>query len=134
MQLTKLVKSVEFVAWDKCMATWVDGSTVSVQGSVGWVKINVKPFPTLKISDKIESKQRIWTAELEFYTPETISDQKPLIWRIGLTNGKFMLIGDGNRPYPILAFTDSLPDSPTENQLLAVKVTFNSVKKIPYIR
>lgn len=130
----KLVRSVEYATADSVHATWIGNAVVTVTESTVWEELQVKPFPTLKISDKLEDKQRVWTSQLELLTCGPLPADKPLVFRLGLANGKFLLLGDGERPYTVIETTEDIPETAAENQLTEVKVTLVSNRKTPYIR
>lgn len=133
MKILKLVTSVEIYPINgKVTANWVavDRITFSL---VDWLDLCIKQHPTLTLSDEIDTKVRLYSAELQLYTPQSIDLSRPYIWKVGLIDGTFRVIGDGNRPYPVATLTETAPESVTENQLYSIKVTYTSDKKIPYI-
>lgn len=133
MKILKLVTSVEIYPINgKVNANWVavDSITFPV---VDWLDLCIKQHPTLTLSDEIDTKVRLYSAELQLYTPQSIDLSRPYIWKVGLIDGTFRVIGDGNRPYPVATLTETAPESVTENQLYSIKVTYTSDKKIPYI-
>lgn len=81
----------------------------------------------------MDSKVRIYTAELQLYTHQTINLNVPYLWRIGLIDGTYRLIGDGNRPNPVATLTETAPELATDNQLNIINVTYSSDKTVPYI-
>lgn len=133
MKIFKLVKSVEIYPLNgNDKANWIDVDRVKFP-DVEWTEIFIKKHGALTIKDKLDSKTRIFTAELQLYTPEAINLDVPYLWRIGLVDGTYRLIGDGNRPYPVATLTETAPEAATDNQLNIINVTYSSDKTIPYI-
>lgn len=128
--ISKLVNSIEIFPVDNFVCTRINALSVSIPNDVEWIKIQIKPFAKLSISDKFTDKNRLWSSELSFYTAMEIPTDIRFVWKIGLTNGKFILLGDGKRPYPIHTVVDDFPDNPTENQLSTVKVTYTARHKM----
>lgn len=133
MNVTKLVSSIEYAYATDVSVIRVSPTKVKVSEHTNWTKICTKPFPNLIISDKMEAKNKLWTAELDFFTNQSLPTHRRLVWKIGFSNGQFMLLGNGQRPYPIQQFTDKAPENPTDNQLLEVKVTYSTPRIIPCI-
>lgn len=134
MNVTKLVSSIDYAFDTDVSLIRVSASEVRLTSDVIWTHVSAKPFPNLIITDKIEAKNKICTVELTFLTCQSIPRHRRIVWKVGLTNGRYMLIGNGNRPYPIHKFTETMPDTPTDNQLLQVKVTYSIAGILPYIR
>ena len=84
MEIFKLVKSVEIYPLNGSdKANWIDVDRVKFP-DVEWTEIFIKQHGSLTIKDKLDSKTRIFTAELQLYTPEAINLDVPYLWRIGL--------------------------------------------------
>lgn len=133
MKIFKLVKSVEIYPLNGSdKANWIDVDRVKFP-TVKWTEIYIKRHGTLTIKDKLDFKTRVFTAELQLYTPEAINLDVPYLWRIGLVDGTYRLIGDGNRPYPVATLTETAPELATDNQLNIINVTYSSDKTVPYI-
>lgn len=133
MKVFKLVKSVEIYPLnDSDKAKWIGVDRVQFP-NVTWTEISIKKHGSLTINDKMDNKTRLFTAELQIYTPEAINLNVPYLWRIGLVDGTYRLIGDGKRPYPVATLTETAPETATDNQLNIINVTYSSDKTIPYI-
>lgn len=66
MNVTKLVSSIEYAYATDVSVIRVSPTKVKVSEHTNWTKICTKPFPNLIISDKMEAKNKLWTAELDF--------------------------------------------------------------------
>lgn len=133
MNITKLVSTIDYALATDISLIRVTASEVRLTSDVNWTQVHIKPFPNLSISDKIEDKNNIWTAELTFFTCQSIPRYSRLVWRLGLTNGRYILIGDGKRPYPVCSISETMPESPADNQLMEIKVTYSTARIIPHI-
>lgn len=134
MKKINLIKSVE-----RTPATNLQGmtslSTTKVRLPLGvvWQPVTVKPHAQLTISDKVENKVTIWTAKLEFLTCEEIDDRGQWAYRCQLLDGRYRLIGNPERPFPIVSVQENMPEKVTENQLNKVSVEWSVPRFIPYI-
>lgn len=83
-----------------------------------------------EISDKIESKVRIFTSKLTFKTSEQIDTAgMPLVYRITTADGCCYLLGRNHRPFPVLTRTELMPSSHTDSSLITYTVTWSDTIK-----
>lgn len=93
-------------------------------------QIQVKNPSSCEISDKIESKVRIFTSKLTFKSCEQIdSDGIPLAYRITTADGCRYLIGRDHRPFPVLTRSELMPSSHSDSSLITYTVTWSDVIK-----
>ena len=75
------------------------------------------------------------TASCCFPTGLIAYDSEPLFTKELLVyNGRYYLIGNNDRPYPVTTVNDNHPDNMTDSQLYEVTVNYTSAGKIPYIQ
>lgn len=108
------------------------GRTVVLLTSCQWQPVCIKIPAKLQITEKKDAGQRIFTAQLNFRTPEEFPRER-MVYRATAVNGKQYLVGTSERPYPITTITEVHPDNITDNQLFEVGVTYSSTLNIPYI-
>ena len=87
-------------------------------------QIQCKNPSSCEISDKVESKVRIFTSKLTFN-----SDDIPLAYRVTTADGCRYLIGRDHRPFPVLTRSELMPSSHTDSSLIAYTVTWSDVIK-----
>lgn len=93
-------------------------------------QIQCKNPSSCEISDKVESKVRIFTSKLTFKSCEQInSDDIPLAYRVTTADGCRYLIGRDHRPFPILTRSELMPSSHTDSSLITYTVTWSDVIK-----
>lgn len=106
---------------------------VKLPSGINWQPLAIKPHAQLSISDKVEDKNTVWTAKLVFKTCEEFGDRGRWAYRCKLLDGRYRLIGDYERPYPVTSVLENMPENVTENQLNEVTVNWQSARFIPHI-
>ncbi len=109
-------------------------SCVSVSSVNSWESIPIKVPARLTISDKIDDGVRLYTAQLVFRTCEEPVDIERMVYRCKTADGRYYLIGNNDRPYPVTTVNDTHPDNMRDSQLYEVNVNYTSACKIPYIQ
>lgn len=93
-------------------------------------QISTKSPSSCEITDKIESKVRIFNSKLTFKSCEQIdNDGAPLAYRLTTADGFRYLIGRDRQPFPVLTRTENMPSSLTETSLITYTVTWNDIVK-----
>ena len=101
------LKSVVFPMDQRCI----------VPSAANFRSIQCKVPSSCEISDKVESKVRIFTSKLTFKSCEQIDpNYRPLAFRITTADGIRYLMGCDRRPYPVLTRTENLPSSHTRSK------------------
>jgi hypothetical protein len=109
-------------------------SCVSVSSVNSWESIPIKVPARLTISDKIDDGVRLYAAQLVFRTCEEPIDIERMVYRCKTADGRYYLIGNNDRPYPVTTVNDTHPDNMRDSQLYEVNVNYTSACKIPYIQ
>lgn len=135
MKLIKIVTKIERTPVANLQGMIrVSKTEVRLPLAIDWQPIEIRPHAQLVINDKLEDKNRVWTAKLVFKTCEEFSDLSRWAYRCHLSNGQARLIGAYERPYPIATVQESMPESVTENQLNEVTVSWQTPHFVPSIR
>ena len=75
-------------------------------------QIKCKSPSSCEITDKIESKVRIFTSKLTFKSSEQIdAEVHPLAYKMTTADGCAYLLGRDQRPYPVLTRTENMTSS-----------------------
>jgi hypothetical protein len=106
---------------------------VKLNGETPWQPISIKVPARLTVSEKIEDGVRLHTAQLVFRTCEDAGDLGRWAYRCRTADGKEILIGTPERPYPVGTVTKNHPDNMSDSQLDEVTVTWTSSLTIPII-
>lgn len=102
----------------------------AVADYVEFRQIEAKSPSSCEITDKVESKLRIFTTKLTFKSCEQLDgDGAPRAYRITTADGMRYLIGCDRQPFPVLTRTENMPSSFTETSLIAYIVTWSDVFK-----
>ncbi len=101
-----------------------------IPSDVAFQQIQAKSPSSCEITDKIESKVRIFTAKLTFKSCEQIdSEAHPLAYRVTTADGCRYLIGRSHRPFPVLTRTENMPSSMTDTSLITYTVQWSDTVK-----
>lgn len=134
MKQIKIVIAVDRVPVTSLQGmTRISKTSVRLPAGISWEALVIKPHAQLTVSDKVEEKNRIWTAKLSFKTCEDLNDRDLYAYRCRLSNGQYRLIGSNERPYPVASVAESMPENVTDNQLNEVTVNWSSPRFIPSI-
>ena len=109
-------------------------SCVQISPLTPWESIPIKVPARLTLNDMIVDGTRMYTAQLVFRTCEEPGDRGRKVYRCKTADGRYYLIGNNDRPYPISTITMNHPDNMTDSQLNEVTVNYTSASKIPYIQ
>lgn len=112
----------------------ISEDSIRVGSDLAWQSMPIKVPARLTVSDKIGEGVRLYTAQLVFRTCEDTGDLGRWAYRCHTADGKLMLIGTPERPYPVATVTKNHPDNMTDNQLDEVTVTWTSCHRIPFIK
>lgn len=112
----------------------LSSSSVSISTLNSWKNIPIKVPARLTISDKVDDGVRLHTAQLVFRTCDEPQEIERMVYRCKTADGKYFLIGNNDRPYPVTTVNDNHPDNMTDSQLYEVTVNYTSAEKIPYIQ
>lgn len=82
---------------------------------------------SVETGDKIENKVRIHTTKLTALLPERLDvGNKKLCFRVTTVSGEQFLIGTDKRPFPIVTFNETYPDSPSAKCGSTMTVTYSN--------
>ena len=110
-------------------------NSVKMDAATPWQSLKIKVPARLTITDKIDDGVRLYTAQLVFKVcKEDMGDWNRQAFRCHTADGKQVLIGSDERPYPVATVNDTRPDNMTDSQLCEVTVNYTSASQIPYIQ
>lgn len=134
MKKIKIITAVERIPVENLMGmVRISKTSVRLPDGISWQPLHIKPHAQLSISDKIENNNKVWTAKLVFKSFDTLEDIDRFAYRCRMLDGRYRLLGSGERPYPITSVGENLPEVVTENQLDEITVTWQSSLFIPII-
>lgn len=130
----RLIVGVDYVS---CLSLngmmQMDSSSVSLPDDVEWKKLCIKSPAQLVITEKYEDKVKLYTASLKILTSDKLPSWGHLAFRVHSHDGVCLLIGSGDRPYPVITRQENFPDSIKDNQLDEVTISYTSALPMPYI-
>lgn len=99
-----------------------------------WNEIDIEVPADLQITSKIEDKNEIFSAKLVFRELcSSLRYRHIAAYKVRLADGSEMLIGNSERPYPVLTKDQNLSSGNSNSQLRELTVTYSDFKDIPYI-
>ena len=85
----------------------------------------------LSINNKVIDKNRLWEYQLVFRTCQDLNLIGHWAYILKLANGKWMILGTSQRPYPVVVSSKTLPENLSDSQLWEVTVTWSNSSKAP---
>jgi hypothetical protein len=119
---------------------WLEATVA--RSAIEWQEAKVMPHAQLSTSDKLEGTTRMYTAKLTFKAPSCDADQlreaiatgEHHAWRLTTTDGRVMLMGSTERPFPVMTVGEALPSKVADAQWSDVTVEWQSASPIPYLQ
>lgn len=131
MSYIKNITKVEVIETDELKSVIFPATNMCILcAQMAFRQIQAKSPSSCEITDKIESKVRIFNSKLTFKSCEQIdNDGAPLAYRLTTADGFRYLIGRDRQPFPVLTRTENMPSSLTETSLITYTVTWNDIVK-----
>lgn len=130
----KVVIAVDRVKCSSLSGMRMNGKgTAKVPESVSWERVPISTLASLVLADKLDGKVRTYTAQLKFLTCEELSDRDKYAYLATLADGRKLLIGSEERPFPVTMMEESIPQSVKDNQLYGLVISYESSRRIPTI-
>ena len=94
-------------------------------------KLNSVSPAKLSINNKVIDKNQLWEYQLVFRTCQYFPAVGHWAYLLYLADGKWMLLGSSQRPYPVMVSSKTLPENLSDSQLWEVTVTWSNSSKAP---
>ena len=98
--------------------------------SLPWESISIKKPAKVEATSKQESKKTLYTYQITFKTCIDITGGERYIWRLHMSGGKYMIVGNGIRPYPKCTVEVVMPDEVKDDQLNKVIVSHTTTEPL----
>ena len=85
----------------------------------------------LSINNKVIDKNRLWEYKLVFRTCKDLHVAGHWAYLLKLANGKCIILGSKQRPYPVTVSSKTLPDNLSDSQLWEVTVSWSNKTEAP---
>lgn len=133
--IVKFITKVEMTTSDN-VASWrilqQDKALVDIVGNM--TELCCQGLSQLEISEKTDNKERIRTAKLTSTILDDISiGNKKLVFRLTDTQGKKLVLGSDERPFPIVSISEVLSGSTQSTSKKTMTVTLSSINPITEI-
>lgn len=134
MKTSKQIVAIERCVIDKFNGTrHVSNSQVVLNNGTEWNDICFHKPAQLTVSNSVEDKQLIYTVKLTFDSMSELDSQKYYVYRIKEASGRWLLIGNDDRPYPVTTYTNNHPASISDKQANEYIVSYKNSVPVPQI-
>lgn len=96
-------------------------------------EIEIRTPAKLSINNKVEGGVTVYSHQLVFRTCENIECRGHWAYVLRLADGKQLLMGSYERPYPVTVSSRTLPDNLSDSQLWEVTVSLTTRLDLPQI-
>lgn len=133
-QLKSVISISRILSSDLSGVVFKRSGIVRVPETINSEVINIQVPARLSIINKVEGKATLWETTLVFHTCQDLSEcDKHYCYIATLANGKRILVGNGQRPYPKTVTSDNLSENVKDSQLQEVTITLKHWQKPPII-
>lgn len=94
-------------------------------------EVNANVPAKLTINNKVIDKNHVWEYQLIFRTCLDLKATGHWAYLLKLANGKWIILGSNQRPYPVTVSSRTLPDNLSDSQLWEVTVTWSNRSEAP---
>lgn len=131
----KFINRVEMIEADKLSSSiFIQGVGVYLETGLSFQKLETVGLSSLEISDTIQNKNRLFSQKLTSYLSAgfDVANRK-FCFLVTAISGEQYLIGTSSRPYPMVTFTDSRPDSVSSKCAVTMLVTYSNTSFCPIL-
>lgn len=98
--------------------------TITGSAALPWQPLCLSGLAALEVTSEMQQGVRVYTAKLTAVLSQPPGQQlSPVAFRLGLTDGSFLVLGTHQRPFPVVATTDTHPARPSERCALTLTAT-----------
>ena len=91
--------------------------------------LNILVPAKLSYNNKVVDKNMLWETKLVFRTCQEPTDNEHYAYRLALADGQVIVLGSGERPYPVTTAAVNISDNMSDSQLTEVTVTLQDARK-----
>ena len=91
--------------------------------------LNILVPAKLSYNNKVVDKNMLWETKLVFRTCQEPTDNEHYAYRLTLADGQVIVLGSGERPYPVTTAAVNISDNMSDSQLTEVTVTLQDARK-----
>lgn len=91
--------------------------------------LNILVPAKLSYNNKVVDKNMLWETKLVFRTCQEPTDNEHYAYRLALADGQVIVLGSGERPYPVTTTAVNISDNMSDSQLTEVTVTLQDARK-----
>ena len=91
--------------------------------------LNILVPAKLSYNNKVVDKNFLWESKLVFRTCQEPTDNEHYAYRLTLADGQVIVLGSGERPYPVTTTAVNISDNMSDSQLTEVTVSLQDTRK-----
>ena len=134
MDRVKYIKMVETIDASQLASCTFFSKGVKLVDSLPFVPLCTFGLSTFEISEKVESKNRVFHHSLKAKLSERIDvGNRKLCFRLTAVDGSQYMLGSDSRPYPVIGQSDSHPSDAGQSCAVMLDVTWKSTGFYPVL-
>lgn len=132
--ILKFINKVEVIDASSLSSSTFFNQGVKLADGLPFEQICIVGLAEMEISDKVESKNRIFHHSLAAVMPHrfTVGNRK-CCFRLTAVDGTQWLLGNADRPYPLVEFSDSYPSESSGKCAVTMSVSWRSLGFYPVL-
>lgn len=134
MNVIKYINKVEVIDAGELASSTFFNKGVKLADSLPFVQLCTVGLSTFEISDKVESKNRIFNYSLQSKLPERMEvGNHKLCFRLTAVDGTQYMLGSDVRPYPVIQQNDSRPSEAGQLCAVMLEISWQSTGLYPVL-
>lgn len=134
MNMIKYINKVEMIDAGHLVASSFFSKGVKLEDELDFVPLCIVGLATFEISEKVESKERVFHHSLKAKLPERIEvGNRKLCFRLTAVDGTKYMVGSGVRPFPMVNQMDSHPSETTSSCAVMLEISWKSTGYYPVL-
>ena len=134
MDLIRYINKVEVIDAEYLASSTFFSKGVKVDDALTFVPLCTIGLATFEISEKVESKNRVFHHSLKAKLSERIDvGNRKLCFRLTAVDGSQYMLGSDSRPYPVIGQSDSHPSDAGQPCAVMLDVTWKSTGFYPVL-
>lgn len=134
MNVIKYINKVELIDAEYLASSTFFSQGVKLEDALSFVPLCTVGLSTFEVSDKVESKNRIFHHSLQAKSVNRINvGNRKLCFRLTAVDGSQYMLGSNDRPFPIIQQNDSHPSDAGQSCAVMLDITWKSTGFYPVL-
>lgn len=134
MSMIKYINKVEMIDAESLVSSTFFSRGVMLSDTLSFVQLCTVGLSSLEISEKVESKNRIFQYSLNSKLESRVDvGNRKLCFRVTAVDGTQYLLGTDSRPFPVVHQEDSRPSELGQSCAVNLDITWKSTGFFPVL-